>query len=87
MKAIIPAAGLGTRFLPVTRVVPKEMLPIGAKPALELIVDEARAAGADEIVIVISEGKELIRKYFEGQPDIRFVYHIPAYSGMKACCR
>ena len=50
MKAIIPAAGLGTRFLPVTRVVPKEMLPIGAKPALELIVDEARAAGADEIV-------------------------------------
>ena len=74
MKAIIPAAGLGTRFLPVTRVVPKEMLPIGAKPALELIVDEARAAGADEIVIVISEGKELIRKYFEGQGDIRFVY-------------
>ncbi len=74
MKAIIPAAGLGTRFLPVTRVVPKEMLPIGAKPALELIVDEARAAGADEIVIVISEGKELIRKYFEGAPDVRFVY-------------
>ena len=74
MKAIIPAAGLGTRFLPVTRVVPKEMLPIGARPALELIVDEARAAGADEIVIVISEGKELIRKYFEGAPDIRFVY-------------
>ena len=74
MKAIIPAAGLGTRFLPVTRVVPKEMLPIGAKPALELIVDEARAAGADEVVIVISEGKELIRKYFEGQGDIRFVY-------------
>ena len=57
-----------------TRVVPKEMLPIGAKPALELIVDEARAAGADEIVIVISEGKELIRKYFEGLGDIRFVY-------------
>ena len=74
MKAIIPAAGLGTRFLPVTRVVPKEMLPIGAKPALELIVDEARAAGADEVVIVISEGKELIRKYFDGQDDIRFVY-------------
>ena len=74
MKALIPAAGLGTRFLPVTRVVPKEMLPIGSKPALELIVDEARAAGADEIVIIISEGKELVRRYFEGQPDIRFVY-------------
>ena len=74
MKAIIPAAGLGTRVLPVTRVVPKEMLPIGAKPALELIVDEARAAGADEGVIVISEGKGVIRKDFEGAPDIRFVY-------------
>lgn len=74
MKAIIPAAGLGTRFLPVTRVIPKEMLPIGAKPALELIVDEAHRAGADEIVIVISEGKELIRTYFEGRSDIRFAY-------------
>ena len=74
MKAIIPAAGHGTRFLPVTRAVPKEMLPIGAKPALELIVEEARRAGASEIVLVISEGKELIRKYFEGQSDIRFVY-------------
>ena len=74
MKAIIPAAGHGTRFLPVTRVVPKEMLPVGAKPALELIVEEARSAGADEIVLVISEGKELIRKYFEEWPGIRFVY-------------
>lgn len=74
MKAVIPAAGHGTRFLPVTRAVPKEMLPIGAKPALELIVDEARAAGAEEIVLVISEGKELVRRYFEGQPGVRFVY-------------
>jgi len=74
MKAIIPAAGLGTRFLPVTRVVPKEMLPIGSKPALELIVDEAKSAGADEIVVVISHGKELIREYFRSDPAIRFVY-------------
>ena len=74
MKAIIPAAGHGTRFLPVTRVIPKEMLPIGAKPALELIVDEAKSAGADEIVMVISKGKELIREYFKDDPSIRFVY-------------
>ena len=74
MTAIIPAAGLGTRFLPVTRVVPKEMLPIGSRPALELIVDEARAAGAREIVVVISEGKELVRTYFADAPDVRFVY-------------
>ena len=72
MKAIIPAAGHGTRFLPVTRVVPKEMLPIGARPALEVIVDEARAAGADEIVLVISPGKELIREYFKDRPYISF---------------
>ncbi len=74
MKAIIPAAGLGTRFLPVTRVVPKEMLPVGSKPALELIVDEAKSAGADEITIVISRGKELIREYFKDDPSIRFAY-------------
>lgn len=74
MKAIIPAAGHGTRFLPVTRVVPKEMLPIGARPALELIVEEARRAGATEIVLVISEGKELIRRYFADAKDIAFVY-------------
>jgi UTP--glucose-1-phosphate uridylyltransferase len=74
MKAVIPAAGKGTRFLPATRVVPKEMLPIGAKPALELIVDEARAAGATEIVLVVSEGKELIRTYFKDDPDVTFVY-------------
>ena len=46
MIAIIPAAGLGTRFLPATKVVPKEMLPIGNRPALDLIVEEARSAGA-----------------------------------------
>ena len=74
MKAIIPAAGHGTRFLPVTRVVPKEMLPIGARPALEVIVEEARAAGADEITLVISPGKELIREYFKDDPSITFAY-------------
>lgn len=74
MKAIIPAAGHGTRFLPVTRVIPKEMLPVGARPALELIVEEAKSAGADDIVIVISEGKELIREYFRGDSSVRFVY-------------
>lgn len=74
MKAIIPAAGHGTRFQPVTKVVPKEMLPIGSKPALELIVEEAKGAGAEEIVLVISRGKELIREYFKDDPAIRFVY-------------
>ncbi len=70
MKALIPAAGHGTRFLPVTRAVPKEMLPIGAKPAIQLIVEEALSAGAEEVVIVISPGKEIIRRYFEGDPAL-----------------
>lgn len=74
MKAIIPAAGHGTRFLPVTKVVPKEMLPIGSRPALELIVEEAKSAGADGIVMVISKGKELIREYFKDDPSVSFVY-------------
>ena len=74
LKALIPAAGLGTRFLPLTRVVPKEMLPIGNRPALELLVEEARRAGAQEIVVVISHAKELIREYFKDQPDVSFVY-------------
>lgn len=74
MKAIVTAAGLGTRFAPVTKVVPKEMLPIGAKPALELVVEEAFDAGADEVIAVISREKELIRRYFEGDERISFVY-------------
>ena len=78
MTAIIPAAGLGTRFLPLTRAVPKEMLPIGAKPALQVIVDEALEAGCDEVIVIISHAKELVRKYFSEDPQyaglIRWVY-------------
>ncbi|MGN0833683.1 MAG: UTP--glucose-1-phosphate uridylyltransferase [Kiritimatiellia bacterium] len=68
MIAIIPAAGLGTRFLPLTRAVPKEMLPIGSKPAIQLIVDEALAAGCDEVVVIISPAKEIVRSYFSADP-------------------
>ena len=78
MKAIIPAAGLGTRFLPLTRAVPKEMLPIGSRPALQVIVDEALEAGCDEVLVIISRAKELVRKYFSEDPQyanrIRWVY-------------
>ena len=78
MTAIIPAAGLGTRFLPLTRVVPKEMLPIGSKPALQVIIDEALEAGCDEVLVIISHAKELVRKYFSEDPQyagcIRWVY-------------
>ena len=62
--AVIPAAGLGTRFLPATKAVPKELLPIVDTPALQLIIDEAVGAGIDHIVIVTSRNKPAIEAYF-----------------------
>ncbi len=63
-KAIIPAAGLGTRMLPATKSVPKEMLTIVDKPVIQYIVEEAIAAGISEILIVISKGKSTIKDHF-----------------------
>ena len=65
MKALIPAAGYGTRFFPASLTVPKEMLPIGSRPALQLIVEEALAAGAERVTIVTSPGKPSLRRHFE----------------------
>lgn len=65
MRAIVPAAGLGTRRLPITRAVPKEMFPVGDLPAIHLILEEAVAAGATDIAIVTREGKESIERYFD----------------------
>ncbi|WP_138416119.1 UTP--glucose-1-phosphate uridylyltransferase [Aquibacillus sediminis] len=64
-KAVIPAAGYGTRSLPVTKSVPKEMFPVGNKPAIQLIVEEAVAAGIEEILIVLSRQKNMIVDYFD----------------------
>lgn len=74
MKAIIPAAGFGSRFLPATKAVPKEMLPIGDKPALQIIVEEAVAAGADEVLIITSDEKPAIMHHFT--PDNRITEHV-----------
>ncbi len=63
-QAIIPLAGLGTRLLPLTSVFPKELLPINGKPGLEYILDECVNAGVKEIILIISEKKKLIKKYF-----------------------
>ncbi len=68
--AVIPAAGLGTRFLPATKAVPKELLPIIDTPALQLIIDEAVAAGFDHIVVVTSHSKPAIAAYFRPAPDV-----------------
>lgn len=64
MKAIIPAAGLGTRFLPATKAVPKEMLPVLTKPTIQYVVEEALAASADEVVIVSNDQKPAIELHF-----------------------
>lgn len=73
-KAIIPCAGFGTRFLPVTKVLPKELLPIVDTPALCYIVDEAVKSGIEEIMIVISPQKESIKRLFE--PNARLNEHL-----------
>lgn len=64
-KGVIVAAGLGTRFLPITKSIPKEMLPVGSKPVLQYIVEEMADSGIKEIIIVISKGKEAIKEYFK----------------------
>ncbi len=68
--AVIPAAGLGTRFLPATKAVPKELLPIIDTPALQLVIDEAVGAGIDHIVIVTNHNKPAIEAYFESSDEV-----------------
>ena len=63
-QAIIPLAGLGTRMLPLTKVLPKELWPLGPKSILEHILDECFEAGIKEVIFVISKNKNVIKKYF-----------------------
>lgn len=69
-KVVIPAAGLGTRFLPATKAVPKELLPIVDTPALQYIVEEAVEAGLDEVLVIIGRGKEAIIDHFDRAPEL-----------------
>ena len=69
-KAVIPAAGLGTRFLPVTKSVPKELLPILDRPMLQYVVEEAAEGGVEEVIIVTAPGKEGIASYFQPSPTL-----------------
>ena len=72
-KAVLPVAGLGTRVLPATKVVPKEMLPIVDKPTLQYIVEEAVAAGVEEIIFVTSRSKRSIEDHFDSFPELEAV--------------
>lgn len=69
-KAVIPAAGLGTRFLPATKAMPKEMLPIVDKPTIQFIVEEAKRSGIEDILIVTGKNKRSIEDHFDSNPEL-----------------
>jgi UTP--glucose-1-phosphate uridylyltransferase len=69
-KAVIPAAGLGTRVLPATKAMPKEMLPIVDKPAIQYIVEEAVKSGIEDICIILSRGKGIVEDHFDRAPEL-----------------
>src|ERR1700744_4951616 len=68
-KAVIPAAGFGTRFLPQTKAVPKEMLPVVDKPVIQYVVEEAVESGITDILMIISRGKRAIEEHFIANPE------------------
>src|SRR5437868_452709 len=69
-KAVIPAAGLGTRMLPAAKALPKELLPILDRPTIQYVVEEAAAAGIDDIIFVVSRDKPAIEKHFSINPKL-----------------
>jgi UTP--glucose-1-phosphate uridylyltransferase len=69
-KAVLPAAGLGTRFLPATKAQPKEMLPVVDKPLIQYVVEECLASGIDNIIIVTGRGKNAIEDHFDNSPEL-----------------
>ena len=72
MKAVIPAAGLGTRFLPVTKAQPKEMLPVYDKPTIQYVVEEAVASNIDDILIITGKGKRSIEDHFDKSFELEY---------------
>ncbi|AMG82172.1 MULTISPECIES: UTP--glucose-1-phosphate uridylyltransferase GalU [Microbacterium] len=70
IKAVIPAAGLGTRFLPATKAMPKEMLPVVDKPAIQYVVEEAANAGIEDILVIIGRNKNAISNHFDSVPEL-----------------
>src|SRR5688572_4925548 len=70
VKAVIPAAGLATRFLPATKAVPKELLPVVDRPVLQYIVEEATSAGITDVLLVTGRGKTAMVDHFDRRPDL-----------------
>jgi UTP--glucose-1-phosphate uridylyltransferase len=69
-KAVIPAAGLGTRLLPATKATPKEMLPLADKPSIQYIVEEAVASGIEHVIVITSRTKRIIEDHFDSSPEL-----------------
>ncbi|PPG90660.1 UTP--glucose-1-phosphate uridylyltransferase [Rathayibacter rathayi] len=69
-KAVIPAAGLGTRFLPATKAIPKEMLPVVDKPAIQYVVEEAADAGLQDVLVIIGRNKNALANHFDSVPEL-----------------
>lgn len=74
-KAIFPVAGLGTRFLPATKSIPKEIMTLVDRPLIQYAIDEARAAGIKEFIFVTSRGKGALEDYFDRAPNLETVLH------------
>ena len=74
-KAVFPVAGFGTRFLPATKSVPKEILPLVDRPLIQYAIDEARAAGIREFIFVTSRGKSALEDYFDSAPELETSLH------------
>ena len=83
-KAVIPAAGLGTRVLPATKAMPKGMLPIVDKPAIQYLVEEAVRSGITDILIILSRNQDIIEDHFDRSPELEAKLSVP---GKEKCWR
>ncbi len=86
-KAVIPAAGFGTRFLPATKAVPKEMLPIIDKPTIQYIIEEASASGITDVLLIVSRGKDAVINHFDKSYELESVLERDGKEELLALCR
>jgi len=84
MKGVIFAAGYGTRFLPVTKTIPKEMLPLGTRPSIDFIIEEFARSGIRETIIVSSRRKKALEDYFDREVELEAVFRAEGAEGNPA---
>jgi len=84
VKVVIPAAGLGVRFLPATKSMPKEMLPVVDRPVIQYVVEDAAASGSDDVLIVTGRTKRAIEDHFDQNPELDHVADLPVLADLEA---